>query len=113
MLHKVLDGREVLLFGKNPSELQIACYDLSLGGVNIAAYVHHEIGEEPVPDFDVKDFKDYAFKSDAYYIVVADKENYAQIREVLIANGYEPLKDFVQFKPMAYTKSRDDLALEI
>ena len=81
--------------------------------MKIAAYVHHELGEEPVRGFDVKDFKEYAFKRDRYYIVVADKENYAQIREVLIENGYEPLKDFVQFKPMAYTKSRDDLALEI
>lgn len=104
MLHKVLDGREVLLFGKNPSEFEVAYYDLSLGGVNIAAYVHHELGEAHISDFDVKDFKDYAFKSDKYYVMIADKENYAQIREVLIANGYEPLKDFVQFKSKTYKK---------
>lgn len=88
--------------------MQVAYYDLFLGGVDISAYVHHEIDDTPVPGFDVKDFKEYASQSDKYYIVVADKENYAEIRNVLIAGGYEPVKDFIHFRPMAYKKVQQD-----
>lgn len=94
----------MLLFGKNRPELQVAYYDLFLGGVDISAYVYHQVDGLEVRGFDVKDFKEYAFKSDEYFIVVADKENYAEIRDVLIAGGYEPVKDFVQFRQTRYKK---------
>ena len=113
MLHKVLDGREVLLFGKNRPELLVAYYDLRLGGMNISAYVYHQVDGLEVRGFDVKNFKEYASKSDKYYIVVADNDNYAEIRDVLIDGGYQPVKDFVHFRKMTYEKNRTDLKLEL
>ena len=86
MLDKVLGGREVLLFGKNNTELLICVNDLFLGNANVSACVNQE------------DFKPYAFKSNKYYIVVADNANYDAARELLIENGYAPIKDFIQFK---------------
>ncbi len=101
MLNKVLDGRKVCLFGKNANELLVAHYGLFFGNVNISDFVYHKLNEI---DFGANDFKQYAFKSDEYYFVVADNENYGEVREVLIKNGYEPIKDFVQFKPLPYVK---------
>ena len=113
MLHKVLGERKVLVFGKNSSELKVAYYDLFLGNVKISDFVFHKIDEIDDSDFDVKDFKEYAFQSDKYYIVVAENDDYAEAREVLIKNGYEPIKDFIRFRPLAYVKSRDDLSIDI
>ena len=101
ILNKVLDGRKVCLFGKNANELLVAHYGLFFGNVNISDFVYHKLNEA---DFGANDFKQYAFKSDEYYFVVADNENYGEVREVLIKNGYEPIKDFVQFKPLPYVK---------
>lgn len=101
MLHKVLGGREVCVFGKNINELLTTAHALYLGNVKISAFVYHKL-DEVVLDF--ADFKYYTFKNDRYYIVVADSDNYAEIRELLIKSGYSPLRDFVQFKPMSYTK---------
>ena len=104
MLHKVLNSREVLIFGKNFFELVSTYYDLLLGGVKDISFTYHKIGEVGNIPFDLKDFTNYYFKNDQYYIVVADNENYLEIRELLIKHNYQPLKDFVQFKPTPYTK---------
>ena len=104
MLHKVLGGRKVCVFGKNPYNSWISVCDLFLGGVNVSAYVYHKLEEITVPGFNVKNFSDYAFKSDEYYIVVAAQDNYSEMRDVLIAGGYEPVKDFIYFCPIAYKK---------
>lgn len=104
MLHKVLNGREVKIFGKNFFELAAAYYGLLLGGVKNPAFTYHKINEVGNIPFSLSDFDTCAFKSDKYYIVVADNENYSEIRELLTKTGYQPLKDFVQFKQIPYTK---------
>lgn len=92
MLHKVLGGRKVFIFGQNSFELTAAQCSLSLGRVKISAVVNPQADNM------------LAFKRDENFIIVADNNNYAEIREQLIAKGYEPLKDFVQFKPATYKK---------
>ena len=113
MLHKVLNGRKVCVFGKNVFELSNACYDLLLGNEKISAFVYHKLDKiedsNLISDLNIIDFKNYAFQRDKYYILVADNDNYKEIRAVLIENGYEPVKDFVQFKPVEYKKTHLNL----
>lgn len=104
MLHKVLNNREVRIFGKNFFELAAAYYGLLLGGVKNPAFTYHKISEVGNLPFSVGNFENCAFKGDKYYIVVADNENYSEIRQLLIQSGYQPLKDFAQFKSLPYTK---------
>lgn len=96
MLHKVLNGRKVVVFGKNFLEFVTACCDLFLGNEKISAIVNPQADNM------------LDFKRDENFIVVADNDNYAEIRQLLIDNGYEPTKDFVQFRPKAYKKVWQD-----
>ena len=84
-----------------------------MGNVKISDFVFHKIDEVNDSDFGIKDFKEYASRSDKYYIVVVDNDSYEETREVLIESGYKPLEDFIRFRPLAYVKSRDDLKIEI
>ena len=104
MLHKIRNGRKICVFGKNPFELITAAYDLFFGKEKISEFVYHKPNEVKDLSFNVKNFEQFAFQSDKYFFVVADNDNYEEIRKILISNGYEPVKDFVQFKPATYKK---------
>lgn len=104
MLHKVLDGRKVKIFGSNVFELLAAYYGLLLGGVENPTFTYHKVSEVGKLPMKLDDFSSYVNQSEKYFIVVADNKEYPEIRELLIQSGYNPLKDFVQFKPTPYTK---------
>lgn len=96
MLHKVLNGRKLCIFGKGDLEMLNAFYNLKLGNSQPTEFIYHIPINSPI--FEISDWKDYANKSNEYFIVVADNANYVKIRELLINGKYEPLKDFVQLK---------------
>lgn len=96
LLQKVLNGRKLCLFGKNDLELKNACYNLHMGNCNPEKFIYHNSVANST--FKIDDWKDFSNKSEEYFIVVVDNENYGEIRQLLIDGNYEPLKDFVQLK---------------
>jgi hypothetical protein len=87
----ILKNRQVCIYGYNRREVENAYYNLKLGSVN----------PEIIDNIILNDIKN---QNNKYYIVVADNNNYSEIRQILIENGYQPIKDFINLKPIKYTK---------
>ena len=104
MLNEVLNGREVLIFGKNPFELISAYYNLALGNVKVKCFVYHNLDEITENVLSLDNWNNYSQKNYKYYIVVADNENYSVSRSVIIESGYNPIKDFIRWRPLPYKK---------
>ncbi len=104
MLHKVLQGRKVVIFGNN-SEARNAFYNLKLGGESPIKYVHFEwenkkIGTMKVENCDIV----LSNNRDEYFVVIADSSNQDKIIQKLKLMDYRPLVDFVNLKPIKYEK---------
>ena len=107
MLQKVLNGRKLCILGKGDLEMLNAFYNLKFGNCQPTEFIY------PIPVnssiFKITDWKQYANKSDEYFIVVADNANYPSIRQLLINGNYKPLKDFVQLKPIPHKIKWNDM----
>ena len=102
MLEKVLHGRKICIFGKGDLETLNAYYSLRLGNCQPSEFLYHT----PVDSakFKISDWKNYINKSNEYFIVVADNENYSIIKELLIEGNYKPLEDFIKLKEIIWRR---------
>ena len=89
MLHNAVSGkRKVMVVGDGP-EAEYAFYNLKLGNA------------DPEGIMSAGDYQTSGKEGRPYY-VVADKDNYPEIRRMLISDGLEPVKDFVHLEPVEY-----------
>ena len=92
ILNKVLNNRNLYILSENTIQAKNAFYNLKLGNNN------------PVEIINLNSFEKYKLNKKDSYIVVADCENYKNIREVLIDANFKPINDFIQLNPITYKK---------
>ena len=104
LLQNVLKGRRLCLLGRGDQEMMNALYNLRLCNNPPDEFVCITQPEKQPSEFRMTEWSEYIGKSDEYFFVVADNTNYEMVRELLMSGHYEPLKDFVRWKPLRSNK---------
>ncbi len=103
MLSHVVNNREVVIFG-NSNQARNAFYNLKLGGMQPAKYVHFDFQNRIIGTMKVLDSSILIEGKEKYYVVVADDSNYGEIEKQLNGMGYESKVDYCKISPRTYKK---------